>query len=162
MNHTTLIFAVFSVLVGILLFGIWSNTHVFAQQLPSSSPRPAAGSSSSLSTTTTISPVFMTLVSSPAINLLSNNYLLYHYQAFADKGRADVTNNDNSDKDATTTTITCPDGSELTDSGKCKTIQDNHPENPITTITNDDEKANDKPAHKSHSHSDPLSSPFDN
>src|SRR5918912_251462 len=99
MNHTTLIFAVFSVLVGILLFGIWSNTHVFAQQLPSSSPRPAAGSSSSLSTTTTISPVYMTLVSSPAINLLSNNYLLYHYQAFADKGRADVTKKDNSNKD---------------------------------------------------------------
>ena len=57
MNYTTLIFTVFSFLVGILVFAIWSNTHVFAQQLSSpssSSPRPAAGSSNSgsLSTTT--------------------------------------------------------------------------------------------------------------
>ncbi|MFL6346360.1 MAG: hypothetical protein ACJ71A_13075, partial [Nitrososphaeraceae archaeon] len=51
MSSTSSIFALFSVLVGILLFGIWSNTHVFAQQLPLSSP-PAAGSSNSLSTTT--------------------------------------------------------------------------------------------------------------
>ncbi|MFL6383699.1 MAG: hypothetical protein ACJ712_01860, partial [Nitrososphaeraceae archaeon] len=51
MSSTSSIFALFSVLVGILLFGIWSNTHVFAQQLPLSSP-PAAGSSNSLSTPT--------------------------------------------------------------------------------------------------------------
>src|SRR6187200_489865 len=51
MSSTSSIFALFSVLVGILVFGIWSNTHVFAQQIPSSSP-PAAGSSNSLSTTT--------------------------------------------------------------------------------------------------------------
>src|ERR671930_1943853 len=60
MNHTTLIFIVFSFLVSILVFAIWSNTHVFAQQLPpssSSSPRPAAASSTSNSlSTTTISP----------------------------------------------------------------------------------------------------------
>src|SRR5919108_1295870 len=50
MNHTSLIFTVFSFIVGILVFAIWSNTHVFAQQLPSSPS--AAGSNSSLSTTT--------------------------------------------------------------------------------------------------------------
>jgi hypothetical protein len=55
MNHTTLIFTVFSLLVGTLVFAIWSNSYVYAQQLSSSSPRPAAGGSSSLSTTT-ISP----------------------------------------------------------------------------------------------------------
>ena len=36
MNHTSSIFAVFSVLVSVLLFGIWSNIHAYAQQ--SSSP----------------------------------------------------------------------------------------------------------------------------
>jgi hypothetical protein len=56
MSNTSSIFAVFSVLVGVLLFGIWSNTHVFAQQqLSSSSSPPAAGSSSSSVSTTTIS-----------------------------------------------------------------------------------------------------------
>jgi hypothetical protein len=64
MNHTTLIFTVFSFLVGILVFAIWSNTHVFAQQLPSS-PRPAAGSSSSLSNTT-ISPVLKAKMCNPS------------------------------------------------------------------------------------------------
>src|SRR5919199_933808 len=56
MNHTTLIFIVFSFLVSILVFAIWSNTHVFAQQLPppSSSPRPAAASSTSNSLSDTI------------------------------------------------------------------------------------------------------------
>ena len=49
MNHTSSIFTVLSVLVSTLVFAIWSNTHVYAQQLSSSSP--PAGSSSSLSTT---------------------------------------------------------------------------------------------------------------
>jgi hypothetical protein len=44
MSNTSLIFAVFSVIVGVLLLGIWSNIHAYAQQLPSSPP--AAGSSS--------------------------------------------------------------------------------------------------------------------
>ena len=44
MNHTTLTVTVFSFLVGTLVFAIWSNTHVFAQQLPSSiSSSSAAG-----------------------------------------------------------------------------------------------------------------------
>jgi hypothetical protein len=46
MNNTYLIFAVFSVLVSVLFFGIWSNIDVYAQQ-PSSPP--------SASSTTTIS-----------------------------------------------------------------------------------------------------------
>ena len=47
MNHTTLTVTVFSFLVGTLVFAIWSNTHVFAQQLPSSSAAsPAAGNRS--------------------------------------------------------------------------------------------------------------------
>jgi hypothetical protein len=51
MNHITLIVIVFSFLVGTLVFAIWSNTHVFAQQLPSlsSSASPAAGNRSSSS-----------------------------------------------------------------------------------------------------------------
>ncbi|MFL6365390.1 MAG: hypothetical protein ACJ719_09375, partial [Nitrososphaeraceae archaeon] len=76
--------------------------------------------------------VFMAVVSSPTVNLLSSNYLLYHYQALAAKARAHVMNDnddDNSAKDtAATTPVICPDGSELTDSGKCKkTIQAKHP-----------------------------------
>jgi hypothetical protein len=52
MNNTRLIYAVFSVIVGVLLFGIWSNTQVYAQQ-PSTTPPAAATNSPS---TTTISP----------------------------------------------------------------------------------------------------------
>jgi hypothetical protein len=48
MNHTNLIFIISSLLVGILVFSIWSNTHAFAQQPPSSS-LPPDGSSSSTS-----------------------------------------------------------------------------------------------------------------
>ena len=56
MSHTRLIFTVFPLLVGTLVFAIWSNSYVFAQQLSSSpSSSPAASSSSSLSSTT-ISP----------------------------------------------------------------------------------------------------------
>ncbi len=60
MNHTILTVIVFSFLVGTLVFAIWSNTHVFAQQLPSSvsssSASPAAGNrSSSSSPSNTIS-----------------------------------------------------------------------------------------------------------
>jgi hypothetical protein len=56
MNNTRLIYAVFSVIVGVSLFAIWSNIHAYAQQsssptLSASSP-PAAASSPS----TTISP----------------------------------------------------------------------------------------------------------
>src|SRR5919202_2197118 len=61
MNHTTFILTVFSFLVGILVFAIWSNTHVFAQQLPSSlsssQPAQATGNrSSSSSSSNPISP----------------------------------------------------------------------------------------------------------
>jgi hypothetical protein len=59
MNHTTLIFIVFSFLVGILVVAIWSNTRVFAQQLPSlySSAPPAGNrSDSSSSPSNPISP----------------------------------------------------------------------------------------------------------
>src|SRR5919197_676987 len=108
--------------------------------------------------------VFMAVVSSPTVNLLSNNYLLYHYQAIAAKGRAHVMNDNKDDNSvkytAANTPVICPDGSEPTDSGKCNiTIQDKHPENP--TISNDNGEAKDKSTHKSHSHSDPMSSPFD-
>jgi hypothetical protein len=55
MNHTTLIFTVFSLLVGVLLFGIWSNMHAYAQQ--SSSPTLSASSPpTGGSLSTTISP----------------------------------------------------------------------------------------------------------
>src|SRR5919197_2086666 len=71
MNHTTLIFTVFSFLVSILIFAIWSNTHVFAQQLPpaSSSTRPTvagSSSSSSLNTTTKISPEIKAKMCNPS------------------------------------------------------------------------------------------------
>jgi hypothetical protein len=83
----------------------------------------------------------MAVVFSPTVNLLSNNYLLYHYQALAAKGRAQVmndNNDDNSAKDtAATTPVICPDGSELTDSGKCK-------KNPITIILDKSDNNNDK------------------
>ena len=47
MNHTTLTVIVFSFLVGTLVFAIWSNTRVFAQQLPSSlSSSPSAQAAS--------------------------------------------------------------------------------------------------------------------
>jgi hypothetical protein len=36
MNHTSLIFSVFSLLVGTLVLAIWSNSYVYAQRLPSS------------------------------------------------------------------------------------------------------------------------------
>src|SRR5919198_3981054 len=42
MNRTSLVFTVFSVLVGILVFSTWSNTYVYAQQ--SSSPLPSSAS----------------------------------------------------------------------------------------------------------------------
>ncbi|MFL6411884.1 MAG: hypothetical protein ACJ71K_11675, partial [Nitrososphaeraceae archaeon] len=55
MNHTISIFAVFSVLVGVLLFGIWSNIHAYAQQ--SSSPTLSASAPrTGGSVSTTISP----------------------------------------------------------------------------------------------------------
>src|SRR5919197_385881 len=71
MNHTTLIFTVFSFLVSILIFAIWSNTHVFAQQLPpaSSSTRPTvagSSSSSSFNTTTKISPEIKAKMCNPS------------------------------------------------------------------------------------------------
>jgi hypothetical protein len=53
MNHTSSIFALFSVLVGIMLFGIWSNIHAYAQQ--SSSPTLSAPRTGG-SVSTTISP----------------------------------------------------------------------------------------------------------
>jgi hypothetical protein len=53
MNNTRLIYAVFSVIVGVLLFGTWSNIQVYTQQSSAATPRSTA---SSPSTTTTISP----------------------------------------------------------------------------------------------------------
>ena len=47
MNNTRLIYAVFSVIVGVLLLGIWSNIQVYAQQPLSTANSPS---------TTTISP----------------------------------------------------------------------------------------------------------
>jgi hypothetical protein len=38
MSHTSTIFALFPFLVGVMLFGIWSNIHAYAQQSSSSSP----------------------------------------------------------------------------------------------------------------------------
>src|SRR5919198_6491371 len=57
MNHTSSIFTVLSILVSTLVFAIWSNTHVYAQQLssPPHAISSSSSSSSSLSTTTTIS-----------------------------------------------------------------------------------------------------------
>ena len=69
MNHTTLIFIVFSFLVGILVFAIWSNTRVFAQQLPSlSSSAPPAGnrSDSSSSASNPISPQLKAKICDPS------------------------------------------------------------------------------------------------
>ena len=47
MNHTTLILTVFSFLVGILVFAIWSNSYVYAQQSSSSTSPSSASISSS-------------------------------------------------------------------------------------------------------------------
>ncbi len=69
MNHTTLIFIVFSFLVGILVVAIWSNTRVFAQQLPSlSSSAPPAGnrSDSSSSPSNPISPQLKAKICDPS------------------------------------------------------------------------------------------------
>jgi hypothetical protein len=52
MNNTRLIYAVFSVIVGVLLFGTWSNIQVYAQQSSAATPLSTASSPS----TTTISP----------------------------------------------------------------------------------------------------------
>ena len=52
MNNTRLIYAVFSVIVGVLLLGIWSNIQVYAQQSSAATPL----STANLSSTTTISP----------------------------------------------------------------------------------------------------------
>ena len=38
MIHTSTVFALFPFLVGVMLFGIWSNIHAYAQQSSSSSP----------------------------------------------------------------------------------------------------------------------------
>src|ERR687885_808418 len=53
MNNTRLIYAAFSVIAGVLLFGIWSNIYAYAQQSSAATP-PAADTSSP--STTTISP----------------------------------------------------------------------------------------------------------
>jgi hypothetical protein len=66
MSNTSSIFAVFSVLVGVMLFGIWSNIHAYAQQ--SSSPTLSASSpptGDSLSTTT-ISPELKAKICDPS------------------------------------------------------------------------------------------------
>jgi hypothetical protein len=45
MNHTTLIFTISIIVVGIVTFAIWSNIHVYAQQLSSPSSSSAVGAS---------------------------------------------------------------------------------------------------------------------
>ena len=44
MSHTSTIFALFPFLVGIMLFGIWSNIHAYAQQSSSTSSSPTLSS----------------------------------------------------------------------------------------------------------------------
>ncbi len=46
MNHTSLILILFSSIAGILLFAIWSNAYVYAQQTSSTSPSSASMPSS--------------------------------------------------------------------------------------------------------------------
>jgi hypothetical protein len=68
MDRKSLIFAVFLVLVSVLLFAIWSNAHVFAQQSPSlsssSPPRPTSADANSPSSTT-ISPEIKAKICDP-------------------------------------------------------------------------------------------------
>ncbi|MFL6378588.1 MAG: hypothetical protein ACJ72R_14160, partial [Nitrososphaeraceae archaeon] len=45
MNHTTLIFTISIIVVGIVTFAIWSNIHVYAQQLSSPSSSSVVGTS---------------------------------------------------------------------------------------------------------------------
>jgi hypothetical protein len=50
MSHTSIIFALFPFIVGVMLFGIWSNIHAYAQQSSSSSSptlSPSTGNSAS-------------------------------------------------------------------------------------------------------------------
>jgi hypothetical protein len=53
MSNISLIFALFSVLSGVLIFGVWSNIHAYAQQ--SSSPTPLSPAAIGSSRSTTIS-----------------------------------------------------------------------------------------------------------
>jgi trimeric autotransporter adhesin len=65
MGKRILILAVFSVLMSVLLFGIWSNIHVYAQQ--QSSPQPRKATANSLNTTTTkISPEIKAKMCNPS------------------------------------------------------------------------------------------------
>jgi hypothetical protein len=51
MSNTALIFALFSVLSGVLIFGVWSNIHAYAQQSSSATSLSPAATGSSRSTT---------------------------------------------------------------------------------------------------------------
>jgi hypothetical protein len=51
MSNTGLIFALFSVLSGVLIFGVWSNIHAYAQQSSSATSLSPAATGSSRSTT---------------------------------------------------------------------------------------------------------------
>jgi hypothetical protein len=51
MSNTSLIFALFSVLSGVLIFGVWSNIHAYAQQSSSATSLSPAATGSSRSTT---------------------------------------------------------------------------------------------------------------
>jgi hypothetical protein len=62
MSNISSIFALFSVLCGVLVFGIWSNIQAYAQQ-PSSSPTQL--SPPSVSPSTTISPQVKTIMCAP-------------------------------------------------------------------------------------------------
>ncbi|MFL6420765.1 MAG: hypothetical protein ACJ71P_15360 [Nitrososphaeraceae archaeon] len=62
MNNTRLIYAVFSVIVGVLLLGIWSNIQVYAQQSSAATPLSTANSPS----TTTISPELKAKICDPS------------------------------------------------------------------------------------------------
>jgi hypothetical protein len=67
MNHTSFAFTVFSIVVSILLFGVWSNIYVYAQQ-SSSSPSPMASLQSSPAdgSIATISPQLKAKICDPS------------------------------------------------------------------------------------------------
>jgi hypothetical protein len=57
MNHRNLIFLTFSLVVGTLVFAIWSNTHVFAQHSPSLSSSSSLPSSSGSGSSSPSNPI---------------------------------------------------------------------------------------------------------
>ena len=80
MNHTNLIFIAFSFIVGILVFAIWSSTHVFAQQ---SSSLPSSGGSGSNSPSNPISSELKAKMCDPSwtdiLSRISYNFVAVIY-----------------------------------------------------------------------------------